>query len=1339
MNKVMRKKQVVLLVLLLIGLFASGGVFGAEATPGEVTLSSAAQVHKSVEVFGPFEANVFNGDIRDLPRASKALPGERVGEIPKQVYPRDGFTGEGAQSVGPSPGRDPLLEIQEQTPVPVSGREGDASAQQRFLESPTLNFPGQDYTNVWPPDPVGDIGPNYYIQMVNHPGGSSFTIYNKSDGSIAAGPTVLTSLGGSGLCADGHGDPIVLWDDLAGRWLMSEFSDIGNALCVYISQSSDPVAGGWYAYTFSTPFFPDYPKYGVWSDAYYVSSNEPSPALYAMERSQMLNGNPATIQRFTAPDLAGFGFQALTPADHDGLGFPPAPGLFIRHRDDEVHNVGANDPTQDFLELWEFAVDWVTPANSTVTGPFNIAIAEIDSDLCGLFSFSCFPQPGTTVELDPLREVVMHRLQHRYNYAFGKYTRTLVGNLVTDVDGTDRGGIRWFELQKSDSGPWTLFQEGTYSPDTDNRWMGSIAMDGLGDIALGFSISSSTHYPGIHYTGRDAYDPPGTMFGGEITIIDGPGSSFTNRWGDYSSMNVDPQDHCTFWYTMEYAKENGQWTTQIANFRFTECKGPSCNTGPPGSVDPAIEEAICAVDPYCCNTWWDSICVDEVTTVAGQSCDSCEARSDSTGSYEWDLPFNMQEDIAFAICQQDSFCCRITWDSICVWEVEDFDLGACQPQCPFPSMATNPSPANGATDVATDTMLAWNCDSFEGFEDGDLSEYTVLGGTHTVTEDAAHDGTFGLDSGGSGWMYRDDPGFQAGQGDTISGWVKLQTAQGRAYFGFGATAAGTYSVALAPNTDEFIIQLNNGFGFADLAAVPHIWEEQWYRVEIEWGLGGIITARLYDQEGFFLNSVSTTDSTFTSGGLAFRTFGGVFYFDTICAYVTDGVHLALNKAVKARRSYYDAQRAAQSAPAEGRQAQAWDEENNAYVPADELRSGEESGKAVVVGSEANVAGSKTTYTYEGRNEGPPSLRLPGEIEDFPSFDSTVVGSVGFIDDTQVGWFWSVARGDSVEETFSTGAGKIDRAFFKFIVPTNSLDPGAFVDWDVLINGVLVGSFRINEGQTGPVALDLKFPAIAGPNYTIRFEVKNEVAGGAGSHSLGYAGEHAGWLQLILTDTCPTTYDVYLGTTTPDTLVCPDTPIPMCDPGPLAPGTTYYWSVVSKGPAGETAGPTWTFTTTAPEPCSCDLNGSGGSCNFFDWLVFITDWGNCTQVGCSCDLDLSGSCNFFDWIVFIEDWGRTDCPVPRCTGQSCGNYTYDCNPQNPNCLCVKTAEGFGSCIPDQPCPPEECTTSAECPSGFICAVETCCEVGVCLEDNTCAPGAAAPSVLTEAEGPTIGGR
>jgi PKD repeat protein len=354
---------------------------------------------------------------------------------------------------------------------------------------------------------------------------------------------------------------------------MSEFASSGNHLCVYVSQDANPVSSGWYLYDFQTTNFPDYPKYAVWPDAYYVSTNENDPAAYALDREKMLLGLPATSQRFTAPDLAGFPFQALIPSDLDGATLPPAgsPNYFMRHRDDEVHNLGSNDPSQDFLEIWEFHVDFAVPANSSFAKLADVAVSEFDSDLCGLSSFFCFPQPGTTTTLDPLREVVMWRLQYR-NF---ESHETLVGNLVTDVDGTDHGGIRWFELRRTVGGPWALFQEGTVAPDQHHRWMGSIAMDGSGNIALGYSVSSSTVYPGIRYTGRLASDPAGTMPQGEHTIIDGAGyQSPSTRWGDYSAMSVDPADDCTFWYTNEYLPANGLWQTRIATFRFSECGDP---------------------------------------------------------------------------------------------------------------------------------------------------------------------------------------------------------------------------------------------------------------------------------------------------------------------------------------------------------------------------------------------------------------------------------------------------------------------------------------------------------------------------------------------------------------------------------------------------------------------------------------------------------------------------------------------------------------------------------------------------------------------------------------------
>jgi hypothetical protein len=511
----------------------------------------------------PVTPLVFKGDLRDIPRARAWRLGDPVFEIPRRVHPLRGAT----------PKESPkAIEEGESTKDPILQKDSPIEATARGFSSPDLNIEGQGFTGVFPPDPVGDVGPNHYIQAVNGPTGTVFRIYDKS-GNLLAGPSTLDSLWtAGGPCRSGFGDPIVLYDRLANRWLMSEFTTSGNHLCVYVSRTPDPVDGGWFLYDFTTPDFPDYPKYAVWPDAYYVSTNESRPTVYALDRKRMLNGQPATFQRFTAPILRAFSFQALTPADLDGAVPPPegSPGYFMRHRDDEVHNPVNIDPDHDLLEIWEFRVDFANPADSTFTGPINIEVEEFDSDLCGLTSFSCFPQPDTSTALDPLREVIMWRLQYRN---FGTH-ETLVGNLVTDVDGTDHGGIRWFELRRIDGGPWILFQEGTYAPDAANRWMGSISMDKDGNIAMGYSVSSTEVFPSIRYVGRLESDPLGTMPQGEFTLVEGTGSQTSStRWGDYSSINVDPTDDCTFWYTGEYTT-GGVWRTRIGSFRFPTCTTP---------------------------------------------------------------------------------------------------------------------------------------------------------------------------------------------------------------------------------------------------------------------------------------------------------------------------------------------------------------------------------------------------------------------------------------------------------------------------------------------------------------------------------------------------------------------------------------------------------------------------------------------------------------------------------------------------------------------------------------------------------------------------------------------
>lgn len=536
-------------MLVLLACVAPAGFLAAQPAPG-VRITPDF-------VTTPVEA------IRTMPASQAPLAPKSSGPVkptnPRRTYPRPGA--DLVPQEPPEPRLDALLAIQDA-----------ASSESRAL-IPTMNFAGQGFSSVNPSDPVGAIGNSHYVQMINGSDGTRVTIYDKATGAVTTGPFLLETLGSGGSCAQGNGDPIALFDRLAQRWVLSEFASSGNHLCVYVSQTSSPT-GAYFRYDFATPSFPDYPKYAVWPNAYYVTSNESSPAIYAFDRTSMLAGAAATSQRFTVPDLAGFGFQALTPGDFEGSVAPPAgaPGYFARHRDDEVHNSGSADATKDFVEVWQLQPDFTTPANSVLSGPTNIGVTSFDSSLCGLVSFQCFAQPGSGVTLDPLREVVMWRMQYRN---FGSYA-TLLGNFAVDVNGSDRGGIRWFELRKTGAGPWALHQEGTYSIDATNRWMGSLAMDGVGNIALGYSVSSGSVFPGLRYTGRHAGDSLGIMTVAETTIVNGAAANSSNRWGDYHAMTVDPVDDCTFWFTGQYSPASS-WGTRIASMKFD-----SCGTPPPG-------------------------------------------------------------------------------------------------------------------------------------------------------------------------------------------------------------------------------------------------------------------------------------------------------------------------------------------------------------------------------------------------------------------------------------------------------------------------------------------------------------------------------------------------------------------------------------------------------------------------------------------------------------------------------------------------------------------------------------------------------------------------------------
>lgn len=550
---------------IVIGAAAATVILGSLITAGPA-LAQLGGTPVSTVTLGPFQPFFFRGDLRDLPTVRGWQPGDPIKDVPdKRGWP-----------------------IELRLPAnPPTWTEDPLRVNQRRHESenppaPTLtgslhSFDGIDFQGVNPSDPVLDVGPRYVIAATNGNNdtilGGVFVVHDKLTGQRVAGPTTISSL--SPTCGPGFSDPIVMWDPFAERWMMAEISvAVNNVVCMYVSLTDDPVTGGWMGYAITTPVLPDYPKFGIWSDGYYMTSNEnlaDGPAIYGLDRFAIENGLPLIVHRtIPAPTpLAGFGFQAFTPADHDGGTPPPAgaPNFLVRHRDDEVHNPSSNDPNRDFLEIWEYNVDFQNPLNTTLTGPMNIAVTEFSSEICGLSAFECFPQPGTATTLDPLREVVMYRWVYRN---FGSH-ETLLGNLVTDVDGTEHGGVRWIELRRAPGGSWALHQEGTYAPDAEHRWMGASAMDGAGNIALAYNVSSTSTFPAIRYTGRLAGDPPGVMTQGEHSIIESTASNASNRWGDYANMVVDPEDDCTFWTINNYVNPNGTWHTRVASFRFTGC------------------------------------------------------------------------------------------------------------------------------------------------------------------------------------------------------------------------------------------------------------------------------------------------------------------------------------------------------------------------------------------------------------------------------------------------------------------------------------------------------------------------------------------------------------------------------------------------------------------------------------------------------------------------------------------------------------------------------------------------------------------------------------------------
>ena len=468
----------------------------------------------------------------------------------------------------------------------------DWTASPEAIPSPLVSFDGPpNLSGVSPPDPVGDIGPNHYVAMSN----LYFAVYDRT-GTVLYGPAANNTLwsGFGGPCqTNNDGDPIVLYDQLADRWMLTQFTYSPPVYynCVAVSTSGDPT-GSWYRWAISNGTkFPDYPKYGIWTDAYYISTrdfdyNQPTSYVgvgaYALNRNDLVSGNPIpTVISFFVPRSPAYIVgDGLLPSDLEGSTLPPAdsPNYFVGSMD----NGASYGAPQDALTLWKFYADFTTPANSTFTLTDTIPIAPYDTIFpCSPTSRDCIPQPNTTRKIDILsyRQRPMHRLAYRN---FGDHESLVTNQSVEASPGI--AGIRWWELRDPNGTP-VIFQEGTYAPgasDGIHRWMGSIAMDEAGNMALGYSASNSTTFPSVWYTGRLAGDPFGTLPQGEGSIIDGTGSqTASQRWGDYSSMNIDPIDDCTFWYVNQYLPNTSAvgWRLRIGAFRFDACGSPDFYLG----------------------------------------------------------------------------------------------------------------------------------------------------------------------------------------------------------------------------------------------------------------------------------------------------------------------------------------------------------------------------------------------------------------------------------------------------------------------------------------------------------------------------------------------------------------------------------------------------------------------------------------------------------------------------------------------------------------------------------------------------------------------------------------
>jgi hypothetical protein len=447
------------------------------------------------------------------------------------------------------------------------------------IPSPSLTFEGiNNHCGCVPPDTNGSVGPSNYVEIVN----THLQVFNKSTGAAQTAVIAINSLFaglGDACSATDDGDPVVLYDPLADRWLITQFADVRVGppffMSIAISKTPDPT-GAYYAYCFQMPNadLNDYPKFGVWPDGYYMTDNQflgnsfAGAGVFAFDRAKMLVGDPTASYLYFDLNSVDPSLGGVLPSDLDG----PPPPIGTPNYFSCIQGTSLGD-AQDALRVFQFHADFVNPGSATFTerAESPIAVAAFTAFSPGT---PAIPQSGTAQNLDSLADRLMHRLQYR-NFASNE---TLVVNHTVN-GGSAQAAVRYYQLRRTlPSGNFGVYDQATFAPDALYRWMGSAALDYLGNMAIGYSVSSTTNFPSIRYAGRLSSDPTNGLFQGEANLQTGAGAQTgASRWGDYSGLSVDPNDDTTFWYTTEYygTTSSGSWQTRVGRFQIATNSPPA--------------------------------------------------------------------------------------------------------------------------------------------------------------------------------------------------------------------------------------------------------------------------------------------------------------------------------------------------------------------------------------------------------------------------------------------------------------------------------------------------------------------------------------------------------------------------------------------------------------------------------------------------------------------------------------------------------------------------------------------------------------------------------------------